>query len=252
MNFDLKHKLSDDGNIHRAEFTDLFDVNDLNSDIVHCSDFSISYYTLNSLNFKPNFLKEFTDVNQTEKSLSKLLNDFHQEKMKAFDEQITMSDMIRVREKQQQLARLHFELNNQQTNEKTSISMINNDSMIVSKQSSIDRSTREGEDLSRSNVEQISSVKFDETKEDDRKIDANTGDEKMDISVPKSNIKQSNHQQNVERDSFRFNRTDQIDRKNDLNKSFPKSNMTKLVQKLQNLCQLIELLQAKNNRNESF
>lgn len=34
------------------------------------------------------------------------------------DEQITMSDMIRVREKQQQLARLHFELNNQQTNEK--------------------------------------------------------------------------------------------------------------------------------------
>lgn len=104
--------------------------------------------------------------------------------------------------------------------------------MIVSKQSSIDRSTREGEDLSRSNVEQISSVKFDETKEDDRKIDANTGDEKMDISVPKSNIKQSNHQQNVERDSFRFNRTDQIDRKNDLNKSFPKSNMTKLVQKV--------------------
>lgn len=78
------------------------------------------------------FLVEITDVCEIKNTLYRLLADFHQEKLHAFGESalgvisnrilriiagdgITFENMIKVREQQENLARLHFELNLQQT-----------------------------------------------------------------------------------------------------------------------------------------
>lgn len=62
-----------------------------------------------------NFNIEFADVRETEQGLTDLLNDFHDGKINAFGENITLENMIKVREQQENLARLHFEMNSQQS-----------------------------------------------------------------------------------------------------------------------------------------
>lgn len=51
-----------------------------------------------------------------ESTLYELLTDFHLGKLQAFGDGVTFENMIKVREQQENLARLHFELNLQQSN----------------------------------------------------------------------------------------------------------------------------------------
>ncbi|GFR14951.1 coiled-coil domain-containing protein 28B [Trichonephila clavata] len=60
------------------------------------------------------FLTDITEVRQMEQGLLKLLDDFHSGKLQAFGKDCTFEKMEQVREQQERLARLHFELNTQQ------------------------------------------------------------------------------------------------------------------------------------------
>uniref|UniRef100_A0A0K8TQ10 Hipothetical protein n=1 Tax=Tabanus bromius TaxID=304241 RepID=A0A0K8TQ10_TABBR len=56
------------------------------------------------------FLKEVPDVKHMERALLGLLDDFHSGKLKAFGSGFTMEQMTNIREQQESLAKLHFEL----------------------------------------------------------------------------------------------------------------------------------------------
>lgn len=60
------------------------------------------------------FLTDITDVRQMEQGLLQLLDDFHSGKIQAFGKDCTFEKMENVREQQERLARLHFDLNAQQ------------------------------------------------------------------------------------------------------------------------------------------
>lgn len=60
------------------------------------------------------FLTDITDVRQMEQGLLQLLHDFHSGKLQAFGKDCTFEKMENVREQQERLARLHFDLNAQQ------------------------------------------------------------------------------------------------------------------------------------------
>uniref|UniRef100_A0A8D8S2L7 Coiled-coil domain-containing protein 28B n=1 Tax=Cacopsylla melanoneura TaxID=428564 RepID=A0A8D8S2L7_9HEMI len=60
------------------------------------------------------FLSDVTDVRQMEQALLKLLEDFHSGKLRAFGKDCSMEQMTGIREQQEHLARLHFELGAQQ------------------------------------------------------------------------------------------------------------------------------------------
>ncbi|KAI5610785.1 coiled-coil domain-containing protein 28A [Silurus asotus] len=57
------------------------------------------------------FLTDVSDVQEMEKGLLSLLNDFHSGKLQAFGNECSIDQMEHVREMQEKLARLHFELN---------------------------------------------------------------------------------------------------------------------------------------------
>ena len=59
------------------------------------------------------FLTDVADVRQMEQGLLKLLDDFHSGKLQAFGEDCTFERMDQVREQQETLARLHFDLDTQ-------------------------------------------------------------------------------------------------------------------------------------------
>ena len=59
-------------------------------------------------------MTDVTDVRQMEQGLLQLLDDFHDGKLQAFGHDITFEKMEAVREQQERLARLHFDLNAQQ------------------------------------------------------------------------------------------------------------------------------------------
>ena len=48
-------------------------------------------------------------------TLQDLLHDFHSGKLQAFGEKVTFENMIKIREQQENLAKLHFELNYEQS-----------------------------------------------------------------------------------------------------------------------------------------
>ncbi|KAK2843110.1 hypothetical protein Q7C36_011325 [Tachysurus vachellii] len=57
------------------------------------------------------FLTDVSDVQEMEKGLLSLLNDFHSGKLQAFGNECSIDKMEHVREMQEKLARLHFDLN---------------------------------------------------------------------------------------------------------------------------------------------
>uniref|UniRef100_T1J386 Coiled-coil domain-containing protein 28B n=1 Tax=Strigamia maritima TaxID=126957 RepID=T1J386_STRMM len=57
------------------------------------------------------FLTDIADVRKMEKGLLQLLGDFHSGKLHAFGKDCTFEKMDSVREQQEKLARLHFDLN---------------------------------------------------------------------------------------------------------------------------------------------
>lgn len=59
-------------------------------------------------------VKDATDFRQMEQGLLQLLEDFHSGKLQAFGQNCTFEKMESVREQQEKLARLHFDLNSQQ------------------------------------------------------------------------------------------------------------------------------------------
>ncbi|KAL6115216.1 ccdc28a [Pungitius sinensis] len=56
------------------------------------------------------FLTDVSDVQEMENGLLSLLNDFHSGKLQAFDNECSIGQMEHVREMQEKLARLHFDL----------------------------------------------------------------------------------------------------------------------------------------------
>ncbi|XP_067224463.1 coiled-coil domain-containing protein 28A isoform X1 [Chanodichthys erythropterus] len=56
------------------------------------------------------FLTDVSDVQEMEKGLLSLLNDFHSGKLQAFGNECSIDQMEHVREMQETLARLHFDL----------------------------------------------------------------------------------------------------------------------------------------------
>lgn len=58
------------------------------------------------------FLTDRTDVKQMEKGLLDLMHDFNHGKLHAFGKDCTIEKMDKVRELQERLAQLHFELDN--------------------------------------------------------------------------------------------------------------------------------------------
>jgi len=56
------------------------------------------------------FLTDVADVRQMEQGLLQLLDDFHQGRLQAFGMDCTFEKMDSVREKQERLARVHFDL----------------------------------------------------------------------------------------------------------------------------------------------
>ncbi|KAM6945539.1 coiled-coil domain-containing protein 28A [Aplochiton taeniatus] len=57
------------------------------------------------------FLTDVSDVQEMENGLLSLLNDFHSGKLQAFGNECSIDQMEHVREMQEKLARLHFDLN---------------------------------------------------------------------------------------------------------------------------------------------
>ncbi|XP_066998685.1 uncharacterized protein [Anabrus simplex] len=60
------------------------------------------------------FLSDVTDVRRMETALLHLLEDFHSGKLRAFGKDCSMEQMTAIREQQERLARLHFDLGAQQ------------------------------------------------------------------------------------------------------------------------------------------
>ncbi|XP_063985358.1 coiled-coil domain-containing protein 28A isoform X1 [Diachasmimorpha longicaudata] len=60
------------------------------------------------------FLSEVPDVRRMEQALLQLLEDFHSGNLQAFGKDCSMEQMIEIREQQEKLARLHFELGQRQ------------------------------------------------------------------------------------------------------------------------------------------
>jgi len=60
------------------------------------------------------FLTDVADVRQMEQGLLQLLEDFHSGKLQAFGSDCTFEKMDQVREQQERLARIHFELDGSQ------------------------------------------------------------------------------------------------------------------------------------------
>ncbi|XP_011301500.1 coiled-coil domain-containing protein 28A isoform X2 [Fopius arisanus] len=58
--------------------------------------------------------REVPDVRRMEQALLQLLKDFHSGNLQAFGKDCTMEQMIEIREQQEKLARLHFELGQRQ------------------------------------------------------------------------------------------------------------------------------------------
>lgn len=56
-------------------------------------------------------INDVSQVQQMEQSLIRLMDDFHAGRLRAFGRDITFEQMERVREKQERLARMHFDLN---------------------------------------------------------------------------------------------------------------------------------------------
>lgn len=56
------------------------------------------------------FISEVPDVRHMERALLKLLSDFNSGKLKAFSSGCTMDQMTNIREQQEKLAKLHFDL----------------------------------------------------------------------------------------------------------------------------------------------
>ncbi|XP_011178343.1 uncharacterized protein LOC105209585 isoform X1 [Zeugodacus cucurbitae] len=69
---------------------------------------------LNEFDHRPikhhSFVSEVPDVKHMERALLGLLDDFHSGKLKAFGSGCTMEQMTKIREQQESLAKLHFEL----------------------------------------------------------------------------------------------------------------------------------------------
>ncbi|CAD5117867.1 DgyrCDS6612 [Dimorphilus gyrociliatus] len=61
------------------------------------------------------FVTDVADVRQMEHGLLKLLDDFHSGHLQAFSEGNMYEQMDNIREKQEKLARLHFELDTEHT-----------------------------------------------------------------------------------------------------------------------------------------
>ncbi|KAF4083768.1 hypothetical protein AMELA_G00121300 [Ameiurus melas] len=64
-----------------------------------------------SASIQHTFLTDVSDVHEMEKGLLSLLNDFHSGKLQAFGNECSIDEMEHVREMQEKLARLHFDLN---------------------------------------------------------------------------------------------------------------------------------------------
>ncbi|XP_011499027.1 PREDICTED: coiled-coil domain-containing protein 28A-like isoform X1 [Ceratosolen solmsi marchali] len=60
------------------------------------------------------FLSEVPDVRHMEQALLQLLEDFHSGNLRAFGKDCSMEQMIEIREQQEKLARLHFEMGQRQ------------------------------------------------------------------------------------------------------------------------------------------
>ncbi|XP_024224353.1 coiled-coil domain-containing protein 28A isoform X1 [Bombus vosnesenskii] len=60
------------------------------------------------------FLSEVPDVRRMEQALLQLLEDFHSGNLRAFGKDCSMEQMTEIREQQEQLAKLHFELGQRQ------------------------------------------------------------------------------------------------------------------------------------------
>ncbi|KAG1971545.1 coiled-coil domain-containing protein 28A [Pimephales promelas] len=63
-----------------------------------------------SAHIQHSFLTDVSDVQEMEKGLLSLLNDFHSGKLQAFGNECSIDQMEHVREMQETLARLHFDL----------------------------------------------------------------------------------------------------------------------------------------------
>ncbi|KAK9523834.1 coiled-coil domain-containing protein 28A [Anarhichas minor] len=59
------------------------------------------------------FLTDVSDVQEMENGLLSLLNDFHSGKLQAFGNECSIDQMEQVREMQEKLARLHFDLHSE-------------------------------------------------------------------------------------------------------------------------------------------
>ncbi|XP_035278055.1 coiled-coil domain-containing protein 28A-like isoform X2 [Anguilla rostrata] len=66
--------------------------------------------TSQSAPIQHSFLTDVSDVQEMEKGLLSLLNDFHCGKLQAFGNECSIDQMEHVREMQEKLARLHFDL----------------------------------------------------------------------------------------------------------------------------------------------
>ncbi|XP_074098090.1 uncharacterized protein LOC141526849 isoform X1 [Cotesia typhae] len=60
------------------------------------------------------FLSEVPDVRRMEQALLQLLEDFHSGNLRAFGKDCSMEQMTEIREQQERLARMHFEIGQQQ------------------------------------------------------------------------------------------------------------------------------------------
>ncbi|XP_055541698.1 uncharacterized protein LOC129727677 isoform X1 [Wyeomyia smithii] len=74
------------------------------------------------------FISEVPDVRHMERALLGLLDDFHSGKLKAFGSGCTMEQMTSIREQQESLAKLHFDLGNESSAASASFSSSNADS----------------------------------------------------------------------------------------------------------------------------
>ncbi|TRY90381.1 hypothetical protein DNTS_009344 [Danionella cerebrum] len=71
---------------------------------------SLSGKTNQNSQIQHSFLTDVSDVQEMEKGLLSLLNDFHSGKLQAFGNECSIDQMEHVREMQETLARLHFDL----------------------------------------------------------------------------------------------------------------------------------------------
>ncbi|XP_058453964.1 uncharacterized protein LOC131431978 isoform X1 [Malaya genurostris] len=100
------------------------------------------------------FVSEVPDVRHMERALLGLLDDFHSGKLKAFGSGCTMEQMTSIREQQESLAKLHFDLGNESSSvvgKNTEVQSQNNMKKLVAKLEQLSFSI---EKLHSSNVEQ--------------------------------------------------------------------------------------------------